>query len=238
MRRAFSVSAAAMAALVVFAGALPTVADAQTGGAPGQSGTRNRQPGTQQQADGQDTDTGPRAPRVAPLSQRANAGPCPFVKILYDAARYVELTDNRAAVANVGYTGEIEGVSSGCSYRDHDPITVQANLLFNLGRGPQATADQRTYRYWIAVTARNEAVLAKEYFDLPVDFKDARTASVTEERTIVIPRANTDVSGANFEVLIGFDITPEMATFNRDGSRFRANAGATPVAPTVTPPAQ
>ena len=42
---------------------------------------------------------------------------------------------------------------------------------------------------------------------------------------IVIPRANIDTSGANFEILIGFDVTPEMAAFNRDGKRFRVNAG-------------
>ncbi|CAN5179929.1 hypothetical protein BH09PSE1_BH09PSE1_22590 [soil metagenome] len=230
-----------MAAFAVSVVVLPTLAHAQSG-IPGQSGSRNRQPGQQQQPDGDEANATRRAPRIAPLSQRANAGPCPYVKILYDAARYVELADNRAAVANVGYTGEIEGVTAGCSYRGDEPITVQMDLLFNLGRGAQATADQRTYRYWIAVTARNEAVLAKEYFDLPVDFKGERTASMTQEQTVVIPRADTGVSGSNFEVLVGFDITPEMATFNRDGSRFRANAGATPIAPAAPaaaqPPAQ
>lgn len=236
MRRVFSAPAAAMAAFAIFAGALPSLAYAQVGipGQQGQSGQRGRP--TQGQDDQQSSAS--RAPRIAPLSQRANAGPCPYVKILYDAARYVELADNRAAVANIGYTGEIEGVTAGCSYRGEDPITVQMNVLFNLGRGVQATADQRTYRYWIAVTARNEAVLAKEYFDLPVDFKGERTASVTEERTVVIPRADTGVSGSNFEVLVGFDVTPEMATFNRDGSRFRVNAGTAPAAPATQPPAQ
>jgi len=170
------------------------------------------------------------------LRQQANAGPCPYVKILYDAARYVELADNRAALANVGYTGEIEGVTAGCSYKSDDPITVQMNVLFDLGRGVQATSDQRTYRYWIAVTERNSAVLAKEYFDLAVDFKGQQTASVEEERTIVIPRKDVSVSGSNFEVLVGFDVTPEMASFNRDGSRFRVNAGTAP-APTQAPPA-
>lgn len=229
MRRAFT----ALFISSLMAGSLVTAAAAQSSQSDRRP-QRGQDPNEQQEENGGRS----RAPRIAPLSQRANAGPCPYVKILYDAARYVELTDNRAALANVGYTGEIEGVTAGCSYRGEEPITVQANVLFNLGRGAQATADQRTYRYWIAVTARNEAVLAKEYFDLPVDFKGARTASVTEERTIVIPRASTDVSGGNFEVLIGFDITPEMATFNRDGSRFRVNAGATPAAPVAQPPAQ
>ncbi|WGM48171.1 hypothetical protein KOAAANKH_03067 [Brevundimonas sp. NIBR10] len=229
MRRVISVQTAALAAVALFAGSVPVAAHAQSMPGQQQQGQRDRQQGQEEEGASR------RPARIAPLNQRANAGPCPYVKILYDAARYVELADNRPAVANVGYTGEIEGVTAGCSYRGDEPITVQMDLLFNLGRGAQATADQRTYRYWIAVTARNEAVLAKEYFDLPVDFEGARTASVTQEKTIVIPRANAETSGSNFEVLVGFDVTPEMAAFNRDGSRFRVNAGTAPVA---QPPAQ
>lgn len=176
-----------------------------------------------------------RRTRIAPLSRRANAGPCPYVKILYDAARYVELTGDRVAASNVGYTGEIEGVSSDCRYREDDPIAVDLNILFSLGRGPQASGDQRSYRYWIAVTERNKAVLAKQYFDIPANFGGQTTTSVQEERSIVIPRASIDTSGGNFEILVGFDITPEMAEFNRTGSRFRVNAGTTQAAPAAAP---
>jgi hypothetical protein len=175
-----------------------------------------------------------RRSRIAPLRSVANAGPCPFVKILYDAARYVELQDGRAASAAVGYTGEIEGVTAGCAYQSDEPITVQLNILFNLGRGPQAQGDQRTYRYWIAVTERNAAVLAKEYFDLPVDFAGQAVASATQEQSVIIPRATPETSGGNFEVLVGFDVTPEMAEFNRTGSRFRVTAGQA----AASPPAQ
>jgi hypothetical protein len=170
--------------------------------------------------------------RFAPLNRRANAGPCPDVKVLYDDARYVEMADfNAPAIAGVGFTGEIEGVTADCVYRDADPIRLDFNVLFNLGKGPRAEGDARTYRYWVAVTERNSAVLAKEYFDLPVNFEGQRTASVTEKRTIVIPRAGIETSGSNFEILVGFDVTPEMAEFNRSGSRFRVNAGTTPAAP-------
>jgi hypothetical protein len=200
--------------------AVPSVASAQA-----MPGDRQGQRPGQQQA--QPEPERERAPRFAPLRQRPNAGPCPFVKILYDGARYVELANNQAATANVGFTGEIQGLSSTCRYREAEPITVDMNVLFSFGRGPQAAADQRTYRYWIAVTERNSAVLAKEYFDLPVNFEGQRTAEVTEERTIVIPRADITTSGGNFEILVGFEVTPEMAEFNRSGSRFRVNAGTT-----------
>ncbi|WP_262422966.1 hypothetical protein [Brevundimonas denitrificans] len=41
----------------------------------------------------------------------------------------------------------------------------------------------------------------------------------------MIPRAEETTSGSNFEILVGFEVTPEMAEFNRTGSRFRINAG-------------
>ncbi|AQR62552.1 Tat pathway signal sequence domain protein [Brevundimonas sp. LM2] len=188
---------------------------------------RGRSPQEQQEENGGQT----RAPRIAPLRSRPNAGPCPFVKVLYDAARYVELDGGRAAASAVGYTGEIQGVNADCRYLNDDPITVQMNILFDLGRGPQAPDGQHTYRYWIAVTERNQAVLAKEYFDLPVNFEGSSTASVTEEQSVIIPRAEDTTSGGNFEVLIGFEVTSEMAEFNRSGSRFRVTAGAAAAAP-------
>lgn len=212
----------ALAALAVLASA---------GAASAQSSQSQRDRQGQQQ--GREDEEEARPPRIAPLRTRPNAGPCPFVKVLYDAARYVELDGGRAAASAVGYTGEIQGVTAGCRYFNDDPIEVQMNILFDLGRGPMAQGDRRTYRYWIAVTERNEAVLAKEYFDLPVNFDGSSTASVTEAQSVVIPRASATTSGGNFEILIGFEVTPEMAEFNRSGSRFRINAGTT----AATPPA-
>jgi hypothetical protein len=77
----------------------------------------------------------------APLPAMRNAGPCPFVKSLYDAARYVEFKDDREASANVGFTGEIQGISAGCAYKDNEPIKVAMDILFELGKGPQASGD-------------------------------------------------------------------------------------------------
>ncbi|MDP3803306.1 Tat pathway signal sequence domain protein [Brevundimonas sp.] len=231
MRRVFKVSLASALAAALAVVAAPTGASAQY--PQGQQGRSGQSPGQQQQESGQDAE--PERPRIAPLRRRTAAGPCPFVKVLYDAARYVELTGDRVAAANVAFTGEIEGLVSDCSYQSDQPITVETRVLFNLGRGPQAQGDARTYRYWIAVTERNRAVLAKEYFDLPVDFRGEQTASVTQDQVIVIPRAEATTSGDHFEILVGFDVTPQMAEFNRSGSRFRVNAGTAGATP---PPAQ
>jgi hypothetical protein len=164
----------------------------------------------------------------AALPAMRNAGPCPFVKVLYDAARYVEFKDGREASANVGFSGEIQGVSAACEYKGTDPIKVKVELLFEMGRGPAAEGDSKTFNYWVAVTKRNDAVLAKQAFSIPVQFKPGQDRVYVTETLgeITIPRAGLTTSGANFEVLVGFDVTPQMAAFNRDGKRFRVNAGA------------
>jgi hypothetical protein len=163
----------------------------------------------------------------APLPQLRNAGPCPFVKSLYDAARVVQFKDDREASAAVTWSGEIQGVSAGCAYKDDQPIKVTMEVLFELGKGPQADGRKKTYRYWVAVTDRNRAVLAKETFDLDVTFPEGEDrVYLTEEiGGITIPRAGIGTSGANFEVLVGFEVTPQQAAFNREGKRFRLNVG-------------
>jgi hypothetical protein len=170
----------------------------------------------------------------APLPQLRNAGPCPFVKSLYDAARYIDFKGGQEASAAVGFTGEIQGVSAGCQYKDDDPIEVKMQVLFEFGRGPTAEGRQKTYRYWVAVTDRNRAVLAKQTFEVPVTFPEGSDrVYVTEDvNQIVIPRASMTTSGSNFEVLVGFEVTPQMAAFNRDGKRFRLNVGQASNTPT------
>jgi len=213
----------AAAAFLVAASSLPSLAHAQMGG-----GGRGQQ--------GDDDDTAKKKKRdeewgdkQAPLPALRNAGPCPFAKALYDAARYVEFQSGQEASGTVGFTGELQGVAATCAYKSDEPIKVSMNLLFEFGRGPQASGTSKTYRYWVAVTDRNREVLAKQSFDLPVSFPAGQDRLYKTESVggIVIPRATATVSGANFEILVGFEVTPEMAAFNRDGKRFRPNVGAT-----------
>jgi hypothetical protein len=209
----------AILTLAAALGAAPMAAYAQMGGRPGGGGGDEEPSSSKKKDEWED--------KQAPLPSLRNAGPCPFVKVLYDAGRYIEFADNREAAANVGFTGEIQGISAGCKYVGAEPIHLEMEVLFALGKGPRAQGDSHTYQYWIAVTDRNRTILAKEYFSLPANFKGGDRVMMTDRiSSISIPRAAETVSGANFEVLIGFEVTPEMAAFNREGKRFRVNAGA------------
>jgi hypothetical protein len=222
MRRTFSFALSALMAVSI-AATTATIAHAQGPGGPG-----GGQDDGDQAAKKKKRDEEWNQPK-APLQQLRNAGPCPYVKVLYDASRYVEFKDAKESAGQAGFTGEIQSLSSGCAYKSDEPIRIRAEVLFQLGRGPQAQGDKHVYRYWVAVTERNQTVIAKEYFDLPVTFAAGQDRAYAREtlEQITIPRADVKVSGGNFEVLIGFDVTPEMAAFNREGKRFRVNAGQT-----------
>jgi hypothetical protein len=169
--------------------------------------------------------------RMLGQDDRPNAGPCPLTAVLYDNSRLVAFdAPGVERYASITHTGEMTGVRSLCRYVDANPITMRMEVDMAFGRGPASTTDRQTYRYWVAVARRGRTPIEKVYFDVDVRFpRGATVVTHTEEiERIEIPRANNDVSGENFEVLVGFELTPEQLQFNRDGKRFRVDAGADP----------
>lgn len=157
-----------------------------------------------------------------------NPGPCPRAFAIYDASRIVEIRgDGAERFENVGFTGEIDRVRSLCRYFADRPIVGDLTLDFSLGRGPAATEQTMTYNYFVAVTRKNIDVIEKAVFPLTVTFpagQDRVSVRETVDR-IEIPRANDTTSGENFEIVVGFVVTPEQRAFNADGKRFRVSAG-------------
>ena len=160
-------------------------------------------------------------------SSEPNAGPCPLLGVLYDSARLVQFTAPEERFSNVAYTAEMRGVRGLCRYTGTNPIEMGLQIDMAFGKGPAARGGSHTYRYWVAVTRSNLAPVEKQYFDVKVDFpRDAdRMAGSEVIQKIVIPRANDTISGANFEILVGFELTPEQLEFNRSGKRFRVDVG-------------
>jgi hypothetical protein len=167
------------------------------------------------------------AERMFGADNRRNVGPCPLMGVLYDNSRVVDFAaPNQERYANIEFTAEMQGIRGLCRYVDADPITMSVDIDMAFGRGPAATSDRQTYRYWVAVTRRGVAPIEKAYFDVDVRWR-GNEAVVTRTESIeriVIPRATPDLSGENFEVLVGFELTPEQLQFNRDGRRFRIDA--------------
>ena len=156
-----------------------------------------------------------------------NLGPCPTVRILYDASRFVEMNGDEK-YSNVGFTGEMQNVVSSCRYYGDRPIDVSLQIDMALGRGPAAKGDFKDVKYWVSVVRTDIAPLAKQEFVNRITFPKGadRTRVMTPNVNITIPRPDKETSGANFEVVVGFDLNKDQLEFNRDGKRFRVNAGS------------
>ena len=163
------------------------------------------------------------------LNTRQNAGACPPVGSVYDAARIVEFRDGSDELySDIRYTGEITDVRSFCRYTGDNPLTAELEIDFAFGKGPLADANTHDFGYWVAVTRRNGKVLAKEFYTVTAQFEgnsplDGATQTIDR---ITIPRADETIAGTNFEILVGFDLSEQELEFNRAGKRFRMDAGS------------
>ena len=161
------------------------------------------------------------------LDTRQNVGVCPPAGALYDAARIVSFSGDSERYTDITYSGEITEVRLYCRYTDDDPISAEIEIDFAFGRGPKGEARRHDYTYWVAVTRRSGKVLDKTQFTVPARFEAGNRATATELISdIEIPRADETISGANFEVIVGFELNEVERRFNEEGRRFRLQTGS------------
>ncbi len=158
------------------------------------------------------------------FEEKQNIGPCPAALVLWDAARKVEIHGSEK-YENVGFTGELLGVRSLCKYFGDRPLTADLKIDMAFGRGPAAEGDTKEYQYFISVVRKDMAVIDKQVFTTTVRFKRGEQIVQRTEKfgKITIPRAKDNTSGTNFEIIVGFELTPAELAFARSGKRFRIN---------------
>ncbi|MEM8770699.1 MAG: hypothetical protein AAGD92_03515 [Pseudomonadota bacterium] len=155
-------------------------------------------------------------------SDEVNPAPCPNIVVLADAARVVEF-DGEERVEDVAYSGEIINAEVGCRYSGDRPIQAAVELEMAFGKGPKGEVGEKYFTYFVAVVRKDLEVIAKQDFIAPVDFSERRTIVVKKEDIdeITIPRRGENISGVNFEIIVGFDLTAEQAIFNRSGKSLK-----------------
>lgn len=158
----------------------------------------------------------------AKKAREANPAPCPNVLVLKDASRFIDF-DGDQTIENVAYTGEIVDVSTVCRYYGDKPIEAEISLDFAFGKGPKGEEFDKVFKYFVAVTRTNSEVIAKTEFFVPAEFEDdnnVTTLRVDVDR-ITIPRVDENTSGTNFELVVGFAVTPRQAIYNRSGKSLK-----------------
>lgn len=151
----------------------------------------------------------------------ANPAPCPNIAVLSDAARIIAF-DGTQTLENVAWSAEIENVALACRYVGDKPIDASIEVDLAFGKGPKADGDRHDYAYWVAVTRVDREVIIKEEYLVPVKFGDEQVRREKHKiDKITIPRKDENVSGTNFEIIVGLVVTPEQALYNRSGKSLK-----------------
>jgi len=156
--------------------------------------------------------------------------PCPGVSILGDASEVTLFGQGRGQdLTDVAYRASIERVAGSCDYtRAGDTVTSTVAARLVATRGPAAQANEETFVYFVAVVDKDQKILARERFDSTFTFQaNQRQAASIEEIEQIIP-IRVDLRGIDYEILIGFELSPEQLEFNRQERQRRTGLPRVP----------
>src|SRR5262245_47211163 len=140
--------------------------------------------------------------------------PCPRAVVGENAGRLTRFSGAGKEPANVVFEAEISDLAGTCVY-DDDSIDVDLQIQLGASRGPAATDDSAKFNYFVAVARTDKTVLSRDAFDTVIELPGNQTRNQTvEQLEQTIPIAKGE-SGANFVIVVGFEMTPEELEFNR-----------------------
>lgn len=130
---------------------------------------------------------------------------CPNVGVLRDAGTL--RTDQGVAI--------LSGILANCGY-DDTSVTIAANVMITGRANEGASGGTIPVTYFVAVTDPNRNILSKKTFTTSVTVGSDTQETLTQ----VIPVPKT-MDARWYEVLVGFQLTPEQVAANRNTNEGR-----------------
>jgi hypothetical protein len=150
---------------------------------------------------------GPTRPQFAPA--------CPQTGILSDAADITTFRGTGTDLTDMVLDGRITGLSGKCSSPDMDHLQTQISVNMELGRGPAMQGRTADVTYFVSV-ARGDTILDKRDYTLHAAFHNpgSRLRLTGDQIDIALPIPGK-VTGADYRILVGFQLSPSELAFNR-----------------------
>ena len=148
--------------------------------------------------------------------------PCPDYSIPADSATVVQFVPGEGRdLIDVEHSGRIGNVRMVCEYdidkeTNAGTVTVEANVLFAVERGPANKSRRATYPYFIAVTDADKRVLYREELALRVGFAGNVSRRIVPGEKIVLEIPVKQAEDAQFlRLYTGFLLTEDQLAYNR-----------------------
>ena len=145
--------------------------------------------------------------------------PCPNVSILAGSERLVLFKPGPGRdIIDVLVEADISNLRATC---DYDELRVDVESAFEIiaARGPKAETNRVVIVFFAAIIDPDGRVIAKKTFESRVEFpQNRRRVGVQEQVTQQIP-LTTPIAGRDYQVLVGFQLTPDQLEYNQSRRR-------------------
>jgi hypothetical protein len=148
------------------------------------------------------------------LLEKKDTRACPRVEIVSDLSRLVKFRPGPTRDLNdVLYNARFDDVKTGCTY-DKTGVSVEMTVSLRGERGRAGlTLPIADVTYFVAITDRNQNIVAKQTFTSQFTFPDKGMAAINDDLTQRIPLAPT-TPATDHTLILGFQLTPEEIDFN------------------------
>jgi hypothetical protein len=150
-----------------------------------------------------------------------DTGPiCPVTAVLADAVTVTKLKPGTQTAApnpaNVVFTAEMSQAKLDCSYnRNANRLTVDINFAVKATRGPAATGPDPQVDFFVAVVDIDNNIVSKTVFHGEADLRGRNSNTYTQKvNDFAVPLA-MDKRPSDYEILTGFQLTPDELAYNR-----------------------
>lgn len=140
---------------------------------------------------------------------------CPKTGFLSDAADLTQFRSAGTDITDMVVDGRITGGKLTCTQIDPDHLRAVLSVDMDLARGPAMQGRIADVTYFVSAS-RGTTILAKTPSTLHAEFeRNGGKLRVTGEQTEIILPTPGSVTGADYRILVGFQLTPEQLAFNR-----------------------
>jgi hypothetical protein len=154
---------------------------------------------------------------LAACTQEADkfAPSCPRAAIVRDAADLTRYSARGQDLTDLVVDGRITGLTGSCTRDSNRNVVTTVNVGMELSRGPAASGRTVELAYFVAVL-EGDRILDKRVFPLRAEFPANADRVRLSGDAIEFPVPTSDkLSGANYRVLVGFQLSPDELALNR-----------------------
>ncbi|MCJ9427624.1 hypothetical protein [Kordiimonas marina] len=138
---------------------------------------------------------------------------CPAVAVVGDVGTLTRFKGEGRTTNDVEFTASITNVKPDC--KQADSVTSHVTFDITAEAGKALTSRTVTLPYFVAVLKDNSQIVSKKRYDVTLTFGRDGIAHATQTVEQFIPTM-AQAKRYNYEVLLGFQLTPEEAMYNME----------------------